>query len=192
MKKGRTVRVAERLGKLLEEKLKPIKPHEDRLGGTQKLMIGFPVKQPLVMRRTASDKNLSCLKENRFYFQMCWIFQQRLSGVLKTRVGEANPSTMTVTPARPSNKHTSTNWLQELEPMDTHAWHDVRVTDAPKALHSPSLNHSRANKTRVGMLPLPCRFFTFSESNEKSFQKSQIPSMCSSTVGSGWFNQSSA
>lgn len=44
MKKGRTVRVAERLGKLLDEKLKPIKPQEDRLGGTQKLMIGFPVK----------------------------------------------------------------------------------------------------------------------------------------------------
>lgn len=61
MKKGRTVWVAEHLGKLLDEKLKPIKPHEDRLGGTQKLIIGFPAKQPLV---TESDKELSCLKEN--------------------------------------------------------------------------------------------------------------------------------
>ncbi len=189
MKKGRTVWVAERLGKLLDEKLKPIKPHKDRLGGTQKLMIGFPAKQPLV---TESDKGLSCLNE----FSNVLNISERLSGVLKACVGEANPSTMTVTPARPSNKHTSTNWLQEHEPMDTHAWHDARVTDAPKTLHSPSFNHSQVNKQEWECYLCLSQWYTFftfySRGRIQNHKKSpfrnpmslQIPGMCSSTVGS--------
>ncbi len=54
--------------------------------------------------------------KTEFIFKCAEYFRE-VSGVLKARVGEANQSTMTVTPARPSNKHTSTNWLQEHEPM---------------------------------------------------------------------------